>query len=113
MPARSTRLNGDRASGKTIALNWRFTDTNETLAATLDHAALTYVPGKTAAGADASVVTTRAVFNAVVLRQRTFDDARTKNELTVTGNAARLNELMSYLDDFDPSFTIVEPRRAR
>lgn len=108
-----TTLNGPRAENTKMVLNWRFTDTSETLAATLDHAALTYVSGKSAAGADASVVTTRAVFNAVVLRQRTFDDARTKNELTVTGNAARLNELMSYFDDFDPSFTIVEPRRGR
>ena len=28
-------------------------------------------------------------------------------------DAAKLDELMSYFDDFDPSFAIVEPRRAR
>lgn len=79
----------------------------------LDHAALTYVAGKTAGRADASVSTTRAVFNAVVLRQRTFAEAQQQGAMTVTGNAARLTELMSYFDDFDPAFTIVEPRRGR
>ena len=85
-----------------------------TLVSTLDHAALTYMSGsRTTPAPDAAVVTTRAVFNAVVLRSRTFADVRQKGELTVTGNAAKLDELMSYFDDFDPSFAIVAPRRAR
>ena len=108
-----TTLNGPRAEHATMVLNWTFTDTKESLVSTLDHAALTYVPGKTSARADASVTTTRAVFNAVVLRQRTFADAQQQGVLTVVGNAARLTELMSYFDDFDPAFNIVEPRRAR
>lgn len=108
-----TTLNGPRAEHATMVLNWTFTDTKESLVSTLDHAALTYVPGKASARADASVTTTRAVFNAVVLRQRTFADAQQQGVLTVVGNAARLTELMSYFDDFDPAFNIVEPRRAR
>ncbi len=108
-----TTLNGPRAEHATMVLNWTFTDTKESLVSTLDHAALTYVPGKTSARADASVTTTRAVFNAVVLRQRTFADAQQQGVLTVVGTAARLTELMSYFDDFDPAFNIVEPRRAR
>ncbi len=108
-----TTLNGPRAERAKMVLNWTFTDTKESLVSTLDHAALTYVPGKTAARADASVTTTRAVFNAVVLRQRTFAEAQQQGAMTVAGNAARLTELMSYFDDFDPAFNIVEPRRAR
>ena len=105
-----TTLNGPRAENAKMVLNWRFTDTQESLVSTLDHAALTYIPGKTAASADASVTTTRRVFNTIVLRQRTFDDAQQKGELAVSGNAARLSELLSYFDDFDPAFNIVEPR---
>jgi len=108
-----TTLNGPRAGTAKMVLTWTFTDTRESLTSTLDHAALTYVPGKLAPSVDASVVTTRAVFNTVVLRQRSFADAQQKGELTVTGNAARLTELMSYFDDFDPSFNIVEPRVVR
>lgn len=104
-----TTLNGPRADNTKMVLNWRFTDTRETLASTIDHAALTYVSGKTSPNADASVSTTRAVFDAIVLRQRTVADAQQRGELTVTGNAARLTELMGLLDDFDPGFRIVEP----
>ena len=37
--------------------------------------------------------------------------SRAGYEVRLTGNAATLDELMSYLDDFDPAFNIVEPRR--
>ena len=106
-----TTLNGPRAGTARMVLNWRFTDTKEVLASTLDHAALTYVVGKTAANADAGVTTTREVFNAIILRQRTFDEARQRGELTITGTAARFTELMALFDDVDPTFAIVEPRR--
>lgn len=105
----ATTLNGSRAETTKMVLNWRFTDTRESLASTIDHAALTFVVGKVAQNADASVSTTRAVFNAIVLRQRTIADARQRGDLTVTGNAARLTELMGLFDDFDPAFKIVEP----
>jgi alkyl sulfatase BDS1-like metallo-beta-lactamase superfamily hydrolase len=108
-----TTLNGPRAGTAKMVLSWSFTDTNEILASTLDHGALTYVSGKTAAAADATVSTTRAAFNAIVLRRRTIKEAQQRGDMTVTGNAARLAELMSYFDDFDPAFKIVEPRRAR
>ena len=108
-----TTVNGPRAENAKIVLNWRFTDSGETLVSTLDHAALTYVAGKSLPAADASASTTRAVFNAIVLRQRTFEDARQKGELSVAGNAAKLTELMSYFDDFDPAFNIIEPRTGR
>ena len=108
-----TTLNGPRAEHAKIVLNWRFTDTRESVASTLDHAALTYIVGKTASNADASVTMARSVFNQVVLRQRTFADAQQRGEMTVVGNAGRLPELMALFDDFDPSFNIVEPRRGR
>jgi alkyl sulfatase BDS1-like metallo-beta-lactamase superfamily hydrolase len=109
----ATTVNGPRAENTKMILNWRFTDTQESIVSTLDHAALTILSGKTASNADASLTTTRAVFNAIVLRQRTFDESRQRGELTVSGNAARFAELMSYFDDFDPAFNIVEPRAAR
>ena len=108
-----TTLNGARAENTRMVLNWRFTDTGESLASTVDHAALTYVTNKTAGNAEASITTTRPVFNAIVLRQRTLAEALQRGELTVSGNGARLTELMGLLDDFDPSFPIVEPKRPR
>jgi alkyl sulfatase BDS1-like metallo-beta-lactamase superfamily hydrolase len=106
-----TTLNGPRAENTRMVLNWRLTDTGETIAATVQHATLTAVPGKVAPGADASIALSRGTFNAIMTRQRTIDDARAAGDLTITGNASRVTELMSLFDDFDPSFTILEPRR--
>lgn len=43
------RLNGPKAQGKRIVLNWRFTDTNESFILNLENCALTYVAGSEAA----------------------------------------------------------------
>ena len=53
------RLNGPKAEGKTIVLNWQFTDTNQTYVLTLENCALTYLSGATSADADAAFVLTR------------------------------------------------------
>ena len=107
----ATTLNGPRAGSTRMVINWRFTDSRESLASTLDDAALTYVVGKNAAGADATVTLTRPVLEAAILTQRTLADALQLGELAVAGNAARVNELMALFDDFDAGFAIVEPRR--
>jgi alkyl sulfatase BDS1-like metallo-beta-lactamase superfamily hydrolase len=99
-----TRLNGPRAGARNVTVNWRFTDTGELLASTLSHGALTYVTGKVAPAADASVVTTRAELEAAVLGQKALNTAG------VNGNVGTVTELMTFFDEFDPQFPIVEPR---
>ena len=43
------RLNGPKAEGKHIVLNWSFTDTSETFVLNLENCALTYIEGAQAA----------------------------------------------------------------
>ncbi len=38
-------VNGPKAEGKYIVLNWKFTDTNESFVTTLENSALTYIEG--------------------------------------------------------------------
>ncbi len=45
------RLNGPKAEGKHIVLNWNFTDTNESFVLNLENSALTYIAGAQAADA--------------------------------------------------------------
>ena len=65
-----TRIDGPRAGPTKIVINWRFTDTRETLVSTLEHGALTAIVGKADPKAGASVVTSRRALEPVILGQK-------------------------------------------
>ena len=106
-----TRLNGPRAGRSSSVINWSFSDTKESATSTLAHGALTAVVGKTDASANTSVAMPRAMFEIVILGLRTMADAITKGDANITGDEARVTQLLGLLDEFDSAFPIVEPRR--
>ncbi|MDB5612192.1 MAG: hypothetical protein JWP25_9092 [Bradyrhizobium sp.] len=106
------RLNGPRAEGKHIVLNWNFTDTKESFALTLENCALTYLEGAQAADADASFILARGALDEVIAKQTSFQEAVASGTIKVTGNPMRLAELMELMDEFPRMFEIVEPKRA-
>ncbi len=105
----AVRLNGPKANGKRMVLNWVFTDTDQSIVLNLENSALTHRAKKPVAHADATVTLTRKTLNAIMLQQTTFPQAAASGEITFTGNAARLLELLSLFDTFSPAFAIVEP----
>ena len=105
------RLNGPKAEGKHIVLNWSFTDTGETFVLTLENCALTYTAGAQAATADASFALARGMLDEVVAKQTSFPDAVAAGKIKVSGNPVRLDELMALMDEFPRMFEIVEPKR--
>ena len=107
------RLNGPKAEGKHIVLNWVFTDTDETFALTLENCALTYVAGTRSMISDAEFTLRRSVLDGVIEKQETFPDAVADGKIKVTGNLMKLGELMALMDEFPRMFEIVEPKRVR
>ena len=105
------RVNGPRAEGKHIVLNWNFTDTGETFVLTLENCALTYLAGAQAASADAGFTLPRGVLDEVISKQTSFPDAVAAGRIKFTGNVMRLGELMALMDEFPRMFEIVEPKR--
>ncbi len=105
------RLNGPKAEGKHIVINWRFTDTGETFVLTLENCALTYVAGTQATTADAGFTLPRSTLDEVIAKLTTFQDAVGSGAINFTGNPIRLGELMMLMDDFPRMFEIVEPKR--
>jgi alkyl sulfatase BDS1-like metallo-beta-lactamase superfamily hydrolase len=105
------RLNGPKAEGKRIVLNWNFTDTNERFILNLENSALTYVSDSQAADADASFTLPRGVLDEVIAKLTTFPEAVGNGKITVSGNPMRLGELMMLMDEFPRMFEIVEPKR--
>jgi alkyl sulfatase BDS1-like metallo-beta-lactamase superfamily hydrolase len=105
------RLNGPKAEGKHIVLNWSFTDTNEDFVLTLENCALTYLAAAQAAAADAGFTLPRSTLDEVIAKQTSFPEAIASGKIKVTGNAMRLAELMALMDEFPRMFEIVEPKR--
>ena len=104
------RLNGPRAEGKTALINWNFTDTRQQYALNLENSALTYTHGL-AEDAHASLILTRAMLDAIVLKRTTFAEAAMAGQVGIAGDAGKLVELLGLLEDFDPMFEIVTPKR--
>lgn len=105
------RLNGPRADGKSIVLNWQFTDTGERFVLTLENCALTYSEGVQAETADAGFTLARATLDEVIAKQTSFPEAVAAGKIKIAGNPMRLAELMGLMDEFPRMFEIVEPKR--
>jgi alkyl sulfatase BDS1-like metallo-beta-lactamase superfamily hydrolase len=106
------RLNGDRAAGKTIVLNWRFTDTGQDYVLNLENSALTFVAGAQAADADATLTLTRATLDEIALQKTTFLAALQAGLIGVAGKGEKLGELLGLIETAPTNFPIVEPRPA-
>jgi alkyl sulfatase BDS1-like metallo-beta-lactamase superfamily hydrolase len=104
------RVDPAKSEGRTIVVNWTFTDLGKTYVLTLDNSALTNTQGRRADRADASLTLTRATFDAVTLREKTFADAIRAGEIRIDGDPRKLAELMAMLDEAPPPFPIVEPK---
>ncbi len=104
-------LNGPKADGKTIVLNWDFTDVGEKYILNLENSALTYMPNRQASDADATVTLKRATLDAISLGKTTFGNEIATGRININGNGAKLGDLLSMLDTFSGEFDIVTPRR--
>lgn len=109
----AVRLNGDKALGRTIVVNWQFTDTQQRYVLNLENSALTHVADAQADAADATLTLTRAVLDEISLQQTTFPAAMAAGKIAVSGRAEKVAELMGLFDTFRVGFPIVEPRPPR
>ncbi len=103
------RLNGPKADGKRIVLNWNFTDVHEQYVLNLENSALTYTPNQQAPDADVTLTLTRATFDAINLGKTAFDKEIAAGHIKIRGDGSKLGELMSLLDSFETNFNIVTP----
>jgi alkyl sulfatase BDS1-like metallo-beta-lactamase superfamily hydrolase len=105
----AVRLNGPKAADKRITVNWFFPDTNQTYTLTLENGVLNYKQGRLAAGAEAKVILTRAVFDSIAAKQATFLGRILAGDIQIEGRMLKFLEMMSCLDEFEPWFNIVTP----
>ena len=103
------RLNGPKADGKRIVVNWTLTDTGEKYVLNLENSTLTYVAGRTAETADAGLTLERATLTKVMQQKTTFPEAIGAGLVKIAGDPSKLLELFGLFDTFDLGFAIAEP----
>ena len=107
----AVRLNGERAAGREITINFKFTDPKADYALKLKNGVLNYHK-KFAEKPDATFTLTRANLNDVILGQSTAANLIKEGKITSEGNGEKMTELVGLLDKFDFWFNIVTPHES-
>jgi alkyl sulfatase BDS1-like metallo-beta-lactamase superfamily hydrolase len=109
----AVRLDSAKAAGQSMVVNWHFTDRDEKLAQTLKHCTLSHRMAEHSPAATASVITSRTVFDAIILGQAKPMEAMASGALKVEGDATRLAALLAMLEPpGTPMFDVLTPARA-
>ncbi len=102
-------LNGPKAEGKEITVNWTFKDTGEEYVLFLKNAVLNHTANKHHANADATVIMKRSTLNEVMAGTKNMKKAVLLREVRIKGKAKKVHELFEMMDKFDFWFNIVTP----
>jgi len=108
--ALAVRLNGPKAHGKVIRLNYVLSDTNESILVVVENGVLNHWMGKSSPQADATVRLARLVLNQIIGGAATFDEKVAAGDVKVEGRSGAVGEFLALLDDFAFWFNIVTPR---
>ena len=106
----ASRINGPKAEGKIITINWIFTDTGERYALYLENATLNHAANKQAENANATITLTRDALNRIIAKQTTFRKEEKAGNLKIEGSKLKVDQLFLLMDKFDSWFNIVTPR---
>lgn len=105
----ATRLNGPKAEGKKLLLNFVFTDVGESYVVELDNSVLHYRRSDADPQATATVKLTRDFLVRLAVGQAGLRDMLFSSDLDIDGSRTDLLSFFSLLDRPDGKFSIVTP----
>lgn len=103
------RLNSQKAGDAKLTFNFDFGDKDGKYLIQLENGVLNNTAALQADNADATITLTRDSLNGIVLGETTLDKAVADGSVKVTGDNAKLGQLVSMLDNFEFWFNIVTP----
>ncbi|MCY1286002.1 putative alkyl/aryl-sulfatase YjcS [compost metagenome] len=104
----AVRLNGERAAGRKLVLNYHFTDLDKHYALTVENGVLTYVD-RADAKADVGLTMSKSTLEDIQLGKATLEQKVASGELKFDGRPQAFAEFMGLLDKFDFWFNIATP----
>ena len=107
--SRAASLNGPRADGKHLVINFNFTDLQENHVLEVENAVLHQRIAPPVAGADATVNLTLPMFLQLVIGTAGLKDTLFSDDLSIEGSRLSLLEFFNLLDKPQGNFNIIEP----
>ncbi|MBB1201628.1 MBL fold metallo-hydrolase [Enterobacteriaceae bacterium 89] len=104
----AVHLNGMKAANAKALLNFDFGYEGK-YKVELENGVLNHTADAQAKEADATITMSRETLNRIILKQETVQQAKANDDMKISGNAAKLDELMGYMDKFEFWFNIVTP----
>ncbi|MEP4149065.1 MAG: alkyl sulfatase dimerization domain-containing protein [Halioglobus sp.] len=105
----AVQLNGDKARGKELSVEFYFTDLSERYRLEIKNSVLRHYKVDVEGDADAALVLSRAMFNRLTLGQVGITDALFSDDLSFQGSKLSLVEFFGLFDKPTGTFAIVTP----
>ena len=102
-------LNGEKAANAKAIFNVDLGKDGGIYKLELENGVLNHTANEQSSHADATITLNRATLNKIILKEETLKQAQDNGSVTITGNAAKFDEMLSFMDSFNFWFNIVTP----
>lgn len=105
----AVHINGEKAANAQAVFNVDLGADGGKYKLELENGVLNHSADAQASNADASITLNRATLNKIILKEESLKQAEEKGDVQISGNHAKLDEFLGYLDSFDFWFNMVTP----
>ncbi|WP_219376979.1 alkyl/aryl-sulfatase [Citrobacter sp. Colony322] len=105
----AVHINGEKAANAQAVFNVDLGADGGKYKLELENGVLNHSADAQASNADASITLNRATLNKIILKEESLKQAEGKGDVQISGNHAKLDEFLGYLDSFDFWFNMVTP----
>ena len=105
----AVHINGEKAANAQAVFNVDLGADGGKYKLELENGVLNHSADAQASKADASMALNRATLNKIILKEESLKQAEEKGDVQISGNHAKLDEFLGYLDSFDFWFNMVTP----
>lgn len=105
----AVHINGEKAGNAKAVINVDLGDDGGKYKLELENGVLNHTSDAQAPKADATLTLNRDTLNNIILKEETLKQAQDKGEVKISGNPAKVDELLGYMDKFEFWFNMVTP----
>ena len=105
----AVHINGEKAANAKAVFNVDLGSEGGKYKLELENGVLNYSAKVQASNPDATIAFNRETLNKIILKQESLQQAEAQGDVRVTGNHAKLDEMLGYMDKFEFWFNMVTP----